>query len=289
MSKPERNQPRQPLSWSLPLILLLVLAILIVLQAFLKELRQPPAAPEIPVPSTRQPGRLSKMILPFSRQSAALAIIIDDLGWSVNLAKELAQIKQPLTLAILPFSPQAAVVAHILRKEKNKELLLHLPLEAAGPKVCRDGGLLKVEMSPEEIREQFEKDLKMLGEPVEGVNNHMGSLFTTDEEKMKVLLEVIKGHGLYFVDSLTAANSCGYRLAKDMGIPCGRRDVFLDNSSNPEDIREQLRLAADLARKNGRAIAIGHARKDTLQVLKEELPFLEQQGVKLVVVSSVLQ
>jgi len=280
----QNKKPAKVLSWALPLILFLVLCILIVGLKLIKIIRQPFS----PSPFSLPPAKVSKISKLFSHQEKYLAIIIDDIGWSLNLANQLAEMEQPLTLAILPFASQTKACAARLRKAKNKELLLHLPLEAKLPAVCHDQGLLKLEMTAEEIREQLEKDLEAIGEPVEGVNNHMGSLFTTDEEKMKILLEAIKQHGLYFVDSMTATNSCGYHLAKNMGVPAARRDVFLDNSSNPEDIREQLFLAVRLARKYGQALAIGHARKETIQVLAEQLPFLEPD-IQLVLVSKILQ
>ncbi|MCM8770230.1 MAG: divergent polysaccharide deacetylase family protein [Candidatus Omnitrophica bacterium] len=284
MSAPEdRKKPTKGLRWSLPLILLLTLGILVVVVNILKETRQPPLPERQPAPFREKVDRLKSHLPGF--QGKSLAIIIDDVGWSLSLAKELAEIEQPLTLAILPRTPHAAEIASKVRGQRNREILLHLPLEPAPPTVCRDGGLIKVEMTAEEIREEFEENLKAIGQPIEGVNNHMGSLFTTDEEKMTELLKLISEHGFYFIDSLTARNSCGYRLARDLNIPAACRDIFLDNSANPQDIKEQLRLAAEKARKNGRCIAVGHARKDTVVVLKEELPFLEEEGVRLVLVS----
>ena len=91
---------------------------------------------------------------------------------------------------------------------------------------------------------------------------------------------------LFFVDSMTSKDSCGYYLAKKMGIKTAKRDVFLDNSSDPESIRKNLHKLVELAKKRGKAIGIGHAKKNTIMVLKEEIPNIKKEGVKLVILKN---
>ncbi|HYA02913.1 MAG TPA: divergent polysaccharide deacetylase family protein, partial [Syntrophobacteria bacterium] len=124
---------------------------------------------------------------------------------------------------------------------------------------------------------------------VVGVNNHMGSRFSEDEDKMRVVLGEIKQRGLFFVDSRTSAVSRGYSLAVQMGIPTAERDVFLDNIQSPQAIGSELRRLAQLARLKGKAIGIAHPHEVTLEVLRQALPQLRQEGIELVPVSQVLQ
>ncbi len=67
------------------------------------------------------------------------------------------------------------------------------------------------------------------------------------------------------------------------------RDVFLDDSNDPADIEKQFQRMVDIAHKRGQAVAIGHPRPDTLRVLRERLPGLEAEGIKLVRISEIVK
>ena len=71
-------------------------------------------------------------------------------------------------------------------------------------------------------------------------------------------------------------------------MPTASRDVFLDDSQDPPDIRRQLDEAIRDAKLHGTAIAIGHPHPATLQVLSEELPRLQREGVNLVFASQLV-
>lgn len=87
---------------------------------------------------------------------------------------------------------------------------------------------------------------------------------------------------LTFVDSRTIGNSKAPEIFKKYNIQLLSRDVFLDNSLNKSEIREQLRKAVGVAKKHGYAIAIGHPHKSTLEVLRDSRDLLE--GIELVYV-----
>ena len=53
---------------------------------------------------------------------------------------------------------------------------------------------------------------------------------------MKAVLKVLKQQGLFFVDSSTYSKSIGDQVARSMGVPTARNNIFLDNSSDEDDI-----------------------------------------------------
>jgi len=281
MQEGKQKPGGRKISWFGPLVLFLVLCILIVAVHILRQLRTVPSAPAPLAKPEKEAGKIAEKV-------GLVSIIIDDVGWNKAVLAEIEQIKQPLNLSLLPYAPYSQEAAKKLQN-KGFEFMLHLPLEPVPPAQCLDKGMLSVSMTDTEIVQQFSKDLEKFVPYVKGVNNHMGSLFTCNEEKMAVLLSEVKKRDLFFVDSGTARNSVGYPLAKKLGLPAAKREIFLDNSSDPESIRNQLRRTLKLAQQNGRVIAIGHARPSTLQVLKEELPEMEKQGVKFVPVSQQLE
>ena len=270
----------------LPLVLFIVLCILITAVGIIKEIRKE----KVPVPvPPEKPAITKKAVPPEVKGKVRIGIIIDDLGWNKEIVKEIEKINRPITVSILPYAPYSKDVFQEIKKNNSIEMLLHLPLEPRPPFRSFDKGVLKTDMSNDEITRQFYEELKDFYPGVKGINNHEGSLFTSDEEKMRILLEAIQSKNLFFVDSMTAKQSKGYILAKGMGIKTAKRDVFLDNQSDPQYIEGQIRELVETARKQGKAIGIGHARKNTVAVLKDILPELEKEGVEVVPVSSLLE
>jgi hypothetical protein len=216
-----------------------------------------------------------------------VAIIIDDLGYNPELDQELYQLDHPFTLAVLPFRSHTQETAETFADKDNFELLLHLPLEPMD-EVHKEEKMATVDMSREEISSFLDDALEEM-EGVEGINNHKGSRFTSNETQMRYLLEEVRQRDLFFVDSFTLADSVGYPLALEMGIPTARRDIFLDYNNDKQVVIEQLQQLEEVARENGTAIGIGHHRKNTIRALKEELPRMKERGIELVVASEVLE
>lgn len=237
------------------------------------------------IPSQREIPPLKPSIPEGS--SCKIAIILDDAGYGLSDdALSLIEEGFPLTIAILPelsFSKETAEIVH-----KNKgEVFLHLPMEAM--KNGKDKGVIGSFMEGEKIKKVINDAISNIPHCV-GVNNHMGSKATADTEVMKPVLEVIKEKNLCFVDSLTTSKSIAYKLAKEMGVSSGSRDIFIDNNDKREDVLFYLYELIKIARKKGFAIGIGHIyKKATISILKEELPNLEKAGIELVPVSAIVK
>ena len=215
-----------------------------------------------------------------------VAIVIDDLGYQKELAMDFIEVSAPLTLSFLP---QAPFAGELVRQadQKGKETLLHLPMEPKEfPHVNPGPKALLTSMSNEEIRNILESDLEAFPQ-VAGVNNHMGSRFTEDRDKMTLVLTTIKKKKLFFLDSRTTSSSAILPLASQVGVKAIQRDIFLDNIVEVDAIRGQLELLIRLAQERGIAVACGHPYPQTLQAIKEKMPEL-QEKVHLVPVSKLL-
>lgn len=197
-----------------------------------------------------------------------MVVVIDDLGESIPVARRLAALPFPVTFSVLPYNSRAREVAGLARK-KGLELLLHLPCEPEGyPHKANSGpGTLRVNMSAQELEQTLAANLARLPE-VDGVNNHMGSRLTQSKKAMRVVLAHLKGRGKFFLDSVTTPKTCVPEVATTLGIRHYRRHVFLDNTPQEHAILLQLKKAETLAKKNGRAVVIGHPYPATLSALE---------------------
>ena len=157
----------------------------------------------------------------------------------------------------------------------------------AYPKIRPGKGGLLLSMDQGQIRQTLAWNLTQVPY-ISGVNNHMGSAFTSSVEKMVVVLEMLKQQGLFFVDSRTAGTAKGYEVARDLGVPTAARNVFLDHEPRPEQIAGQFDLLVKIARRKGTAIAIGHPNTHTLQVLQRKLPELAAYNIVVVPPSQIV-
>ena len=216
-----------------------------------------------------------------SADKAELAIIIDDMGSSLQEARSLAGIGVPITFAIIPGLRHDREVAHYAAGQ-GIEIMIHMPMQSKEyPQRRLEANGLLLEQSDEELRSRMFDYLNALPQAV-GANNHMGSGFTEHPDKMRVVLKVLKDKGLFFIDSITTPKTTGLKVAAELKLSSARRDVFLDNEQNEAYIRGQLEQAVARARKNGHAIAICHPHPATISTLAHALPELQGKGVKLV-------
>ncbi|MGC8805700.1 MAG: divergent polysaccharide deacetylase family protein [Candidatus Ratteibacteria bacterium] len=226
-----------------------------------------------------------------TKGTGQIALILDDVGWNPDIVNHLKKIQIPITLAILPDSPFGYQIAKQLSNKPDVELLLHIPLEpenlSAETKIAT--GFLTTGMGNEELREKMDAYLKKFEPYIVGVNHHMGSKFTANQEKMEVILEEIKGKNLVYVDSLTSKQSVGYNLARQMGIKTGKRDVFIDNSNEFDEISRSIEKALLLAKEKGTVIVIGHARTTTLKILEDKIPEIKNEGYTFIPITKALK
>jgi len=222
-----------------------------------------------------------------TQKKGYLILIIDDIGRDLKYAKELIHIfGSDINLSILPYSPHSIEIDNLCRKLKIPTLL-HMPMEPISyPETDPGPGALLTTMPNNELRNAVKKNLMSLPYIV-GVNNHMGSKFTTSKRGMELILAEIKRRGLFFVDSRTTRDTVAYVTARSMGIPAAERTVFLDHDTQKESIRKEVSKMVKLSVENGCALAIGHPTSNTWKVLYEELPRISKR-VRIVPVHKIL-
>lgn len=110
-----------------------------------------------------------------------------------------------------------------------------------------------------------------------GVNNHMGSMATEDEELMGMFVRAVKNKGLIFVDSRTSLDSVAYKTARGIGLACGYNEGFLDAASDSEHMQKQIDQLFKKAKEKGKIIIIAHPRATTIEFLKKRMVALKEE------------
>jgi len=199
------------------------------------------------------------------------------------MGESLIALPDAITYSFLPHTRYSKQLIE-LAQSRNKEIMLHLPMQPLGNKAMGPGGLNET-MSRHQFIKTVRQDINAIPGAI-GINNHMGSLLTQNPKSMHWLMEELKlKHKLYFVDSRTHASSVAASLAKDYRIPVASRDIFLDHSISKADIDFQFDRLLRRANRVGNALAIGHPYTETFQALKVWLPKFVEQGIEIVSVS----
>jgi len=215
-----------------------------------------------------------------------IAFVIDDIGNHNRYTAQLKALGNTVTYAILPLLPYSRYYGNLSRTTEA-EVILHLPLDTVQDKIP-GRGLIVDTMSPADILGMLSRDLDSVPYHV-GVNNHMGSRGTASREMMTIILKELKRRGLFFLDSYTTPASVVPSVGRAIGIPILDRGVFLDNEDSKPAIRAQINQLRAVAREKKNAIAIGHYRANTLEVLAKEIPRLEKEGFEIITLKEMLK
>lgn len=215
-----------------------------------------------------------------------VAIIVDDCGQWLQTERAFLALPIPLTMSVLPHVRYTRTIA-AESAAAGKGVLLHLPMEPlseadAGP------GEISTSMSDAQIAAQTQDDVAQVPLAA-GMNNHEGSKASADSRVMRDVIAIAKEHGLFFVDSRTTAKTVAAQTAQAAGVPVISRNVFLDDRADAAYTESMLQLAADDAKRDGYAVAIGHPKPTTLEALRLMYPKLEAEGIRFVLVSALVR
>lgn len=214
-----------------------------------------------------------------------IVLIIDDLGFDEQAIEALMALDPNVNAAILPNAARASEVAETLHAG-GFEILCHLPMQPRGA-AAPGANAIRTDMSDHEIARLTLQNIEAVPY-ARGVNNHMGSLATSDRRVMASVLGALPD-SMYFIDSRTGGRSVAADVARELNIPTATRHVFLDDVIEESAVRRQVEVLASLAERQGTAIGIGHPHRATLRVLKAEMPRLRERGFRFVRASEVVR
>ena len=234
------------------------------------------AAPE-GVPSGAPSATLSITELQSPSEERRLYIVIDDVGNNLDHLERFLDFPVPLTFAVMPQRVYTNEAARRIRNSGNS-IILHQPMEAVNGENPGDGALYTY-MSREDIYSLLDRNLLGLKD-ARGINNHMGSMITQNFDTMKIIMEYLAERKLFFLDSVTTAESVGELAAEDSNVPYAKRNsAFLDNDDNYDSIKAAFDSGLEKANQNGFAILIGHVHStQLLNVLRDVYEIATKEG-----------
>ncbi|PHQ69354.1 MAG: hypothetical protein COB93_08265 [Sneathiella sp.] len=249
----------------------------------------PPAIAETEVASPELP-LWKKNARPFdgAADQPRIAFIISDLGMSkTRTAAVIDGLPAAITLAFNPYSRTLGDWMAKARKAGH-EVLLQLPMEPVGyPKINPGPRALLTSLTTFENLDRLNWILGR-AEGYVGITNQMGSKFTASRDHIQPVLEIIKERGLLFLDSRTASNSVGARVASELGLPVALNNRFLDDRVGDDSFNLRLAELERIAHQNGVAVGVGYPYPATIERLTKWAESLAAKGITLAPISAVV-
>ncbi|MFC5467285.1 divergent polysaccharide deacetylase family protein [Cohnella suwonensis] len=210
---------------------------------------------------------------PANRQ---IAVVIDDFGNGMKGTPQMLELPIKLTVAVMPYLPTTKADAEAAFR-KGHDVIVHMPMEPVrGLKRWLGPGAITTDLNDDEIRRRVEAAIADVPHAI-GMNNHMGSKATADARVMRVVLQVCKEKGLFFLDSRTSYKTVVPKIASELGVTTLRNDVFLDDVYTQNHVLHQISVLKKFIADHDRCVVIGHVGPPGLYtsgVLKNAIPEL---------------
>ena len=252
------------------------------LQATLKQKEYKTAPTKVKAKNTKSVVRMKaipKIVTPVTvvkythpkKAKPKLAIILDDVSFAAEVRDVKALGLSKVNFSFFPVTNRHPQTAELASREPF--YMVHLPLEAMHftaeePKTLHvNDSMKKMEQRLADIKKDFPR--------LRYVNNHTGSKFTSSNQAVTKLFKAARRHNLDIIDSRTIASTQLPEVYGSFNRKLLSRDVFLDHQSDVNYICGQIKVAVNTAIHKGKAIAIGHPRKHTIQALRKCKSYLK--------------
>jgi len=224
----------------------------------------------------------------FLSGNARMAFVVEDLeDTAYQIAVGVLSFPEPLTISLVPAGKKAPLIAQLAEQYK-KEVVVRLPLEPAGkvPPELQQSTIM-VHYSEQSIRAMVSAAAQRIIN-VKGYSNLWGSRALEDSRVMTIVFEEIKKQRGYFIETKSARNSVAGPIAQRLAVPYENVTARLDNAPTPDLVAEIKRDAA-IAQLKGFLVVRCAGTRRLGDALKAALPFLRQNGVRLVFVSDIVK
>lgn len=213
-----------------------------------------------------------------------LAIVVDDFGGiGGSLLDGFLGLPKEVTFAIFP-EMKNSVSTMERAHAQGRETIIHVPMEPIDyPRVDPGKNAILIQMKEAEITRLLSRFISQMHLCL-GINNHMGSLATTDAGIMQIVMNVLRNHNKIFLDSRTSNVSVAYQTAQKSHIPSYRNDIFLDSPDvSRKTMDAKLQQLVTMGETKPNIIAITHCHtQEKLDYLIEFIAAAKKAGFTLV-------
>lgn len=224
----------------------------------------------------------------FLSNCAKMAILIEDFNFEANQKTiDFLSFPEPLTISLVPHLKKSSWTAQAA-KEYKKEIVIHLPFESKIKRKNKPAAnTIMVHYPEEKIRTIINNAIKVIPN-FSGFASMHGSLALEDSRIMDIVLNEIKKHRGYFIDTRVSKNSIIPEIAAKKRVPFGEVSEKIKEKANITAIENQLKHYAVVAQKRSKILITAKASRQFIKALTNVLPVLQDNGVQLIYVSEIV-
>ena len=218
-----------------------------------------------------------------------LCLVLFGLGDDARSVVDVMSRPQPFAVAI-PAGQSWSAAAFRAARERQREIVLHLPLEPLNyPQMNPGPGAILVTMGRSKIEGTLRHYLDQSG-PVAAVANLMGSLATQDQTVMTGVYDVLRERRTPFMHMTPAAGSVCRSLASQMGVAYDEPDAVIDAETRHggKALDARWKDVLDRARRRGQAVVMLRATEVSLAWLPVALSPKRLGSIEIVPLASIV-
>ena len=222
--------------------------------------------------------------------TARMAVLIKDFGFAADQKTiDYLSFPEPLTVALLPSRKLASWTAQI-SNEYKKEIIVLQPMEPCyGSRSQESHGPSCIMLHYTEMRlRSIIADAAGAVPNFAGFSNSGGTRVLEDSRVTKILFNEIKKRHGYFIEDGTTRKSVASAVARKISLPFATIGCSVDPAMPVSGIQDLIRRCAMEAQKRGYIIVSSKATIAFIRALKNELPVLRQNGIRLSYISEIL-
>ncbi len=221
--------------------------------------------------------------------SAKMAIVVEDFGFkATGTTVDFLSFPEPLTVSLVSTKKMSTWTAQIANEYK-KEIVILLPMEPLSRSYRQySDKAIMIHYPQDKIRSILHSAAESIPNYA-GYANLCGTRVIEDTPVMRAILgELKKGHGYFLIDQVSR-KSVAAKIARELDVPYRSIDIVLDSTaSSGNAVTDTLRHAAMIAQKTGSVVVQGRATAEFVAALTTVLPYLQENGIKLVYLSEVM-
>jgi polysaccharide deacetylase 2 family uncharacterized protein YibQ len=214
-----------------------------------------------------------------------ISIIVTNLGLNRRSTELALSLPKQIALGFLPYTKS---LKPLLNKAQNKghEIYLYLPMQTSQSEDNPGRYSLMRNLPLEENEVRLNVILNSHAK-YDGVYSNFKESFTADKKSSEAILDQLNDIGLIFVLGKNYENNLPRHIKSNNNIIA--TNIIIDLEPDKEIIKKELDKLIKIAKSEGTALGYAQGLILTIEMLRDWVPLLEKQGVKLVPISELLK